>query len=190
MIVTRARTIPALRSSTSRIIAPRLPFVAIRRWKSGVPPTNAPLSPEQERLEAEKQKALEAGREERRRLHEIEWDAPIISYDQLKPKTLSPNPDSFLIDVREPDETIQGMIPSAVNIPLSTFNTDIRMDSVAFKNKFGFNLPRKDQEVTFYCRSGKRSSTASDSAKRAGYTNILNYKGSWLEWVEKEGKPQ
>ncbi|TFK76870.1 Rhodanese-like protein, partial [Pluteus cervinus] len=96
--------------------------------------------------------------------------------------------DSYLIDVREPEEVIQGMIPSAVNLPLSVLATALHLEPNTFKEKYGFNKPEHPQEVIFYCRSGVRSTTASDVAKRNGYTNILNYKGSWLEWVEKENK--
>ena len=110
-----------------------------------------------------------------------------------------------MIDVREPDEVLQGSIPSSVNLPLTVLPTALGMPPVEFKEKFGFEKPRKDQEVTFYCRSGKRSTTASDVAKRNGYTryvlitfcawvvscssmlSVLNYKGSWLDWVEREG---
>lgn len=75
-----------------------------------------------------------------------------------------------MIDVREPDEVLQGSIPSAVNLPLSVLPASLNLSAAEFKEKFGFEKPRKDQEVTFYCRSGKRSTTASDVAKRNGYT--------------------
>ena len=78
------------------------------------------------------------------------------------------------------------------------------MNPEEFKEKFGFVKPKQNQEIVFYCRSGKRSASACDIAKRNGFTkwapqtlcschltdylsSILNYKGSWLEWVEKEG---
>ncbi|KAJ4476750.1 Rhodanese-like protein [Lentinula aciculospora] len=119
-----------------------------------------------------------------------DWDAKVINYNELKPKTESPASNSWLIDVREPDEVMQGMIPSAVNIPLTILPESLSASPAMFREKFGFEKPEKDQEVTFYCRSGKRSSSASDIAKRNRYTNILNYKGSWLDWVEREAKAQ
>jgi rhodanese-related sulfurtransferase len=61
------------------------------------------------------------------------------------------------------------MIPSAVNLPLSDFPVALRMDADKFKEKYGFKKPKADQEVVFYCRSGMRSSTASDVARRNGY---------------------
>ncbi|KAF5337241.1 hypothetical protein D9611_003247 [Ephemerocybe angulata] len=115
-----------------------------------------------------------------------DWDAKVLSYENLLPKTQSPTPDTFLIDVREPDEVAQGSIPSSVNVPLSVLPASLQLDPTEFEEKFGFQKPTHDQEVIFYCRSGKRSTTASDVAKRNGYKNILNYTGSWLEWTEKQ----
>ena len=74
-----------------------------------------------------------------------------------------------MIDVREPNEVLQGMIPSAVNLPLSDLSGALRMDGDKFKEKYGFKRPEFEQEVVFYCRSGMRSSTASDVARRNGY---------------------
>ncbi|KAL1762444.1 Rhodanese-like protein [Schizophyllum commune] len=112
-------------------------------------------------------------------------EAKEISYDELLPKTTSPSLDAYLIDVREPNETEQGMIPSAVNLPLSELPNSLHLGSTDFKAKYGYEKPRKDQEITFYCRSGKRSTTACEIAAQNGYNNLLNYKGSWLEWVSK-----
>jgi len=117
-----------------------------------------------------------------------DWDAKTLTYEELKPKTLQPSADAYLIDVREPDEVLQGSIPSAVNLPLTVLANSLHLSREAFKNQFGFEKPARGQEVVFYCRSGKRAATACDIAKRNGYTNLANYKGSWLDWVEKEKK--
>jgi len=116
-----------------------------------------------------------------------DWDAKELTYEELKPKTEQPSTDKYLIDVREPDEVRLGAIPSAVNLPLSVLSGALHLSPDAFKAQYGFDKPKKDQEVVFYCRSGKRSTTACDVAKRNGFTNLLNYKGSWLEWSEREG---
>ncbi|KAH9949021.1 Rhodanese-like protein [Amylocystis lapponica] len=116
-----------------------------------------------------------------------DWDAKELSYEELKPKTQQPTPDKYLIDVREPDEVRLGTIPSAVNLPLSVLSGALHLKPDTFKAQYGFDKPQKDQEIVFYCRSGKRSTTACDVAKRNGFTNLLNYKGSWLDWVEREG---
>jgi rhodanese-related sulfurtransferase len=78
--------------------------------------------------------------------------------------------DILLIDVREKDEVAQGAIPSSVNIPLSVFVDALRSSPEDFQRVHGFPKPRKDQDMIFYCRSGKRSATAADSAKDNGFT--------------------
>lgn len=78
--------------------------------------------------------------------------------------------DAYIIDVREPDEVIQGSLPSAVNLPLTVISESLHLNPVAFKEKHGFEKPKRDQEIVFYCRSGKRSASACDVAKRNGYT--------------------
>jgi thiosulfate:glutathione sulfurtransferase len=65
------------------------------------------------------------------------------------------------------------MIPSAVNLPLSGLPEALHMDGEMFKEKHGFRKPAYDQEIVFYCRSGMRSSTASDVARRNGYTKYV-----------------
>lgn len=71
---------------------------------------------------------------------------------------------------------MQGMIPSAVNLPLSVLGNALHTNHAEFKKMYGFEKPLLDQEVIFYCRSGQRSTTASDVAKRNGYTKfVYNY---------------
>ncbi|KAN0100909.1 Rhodanese-like domain containing protein [Tylopilus felleus] len=115
------------------------------------------------------------------------WKGPILTYEQLKPKTLSPSNNAYLIDVREPDEVMQGSIPSSVNLPLSVIANSLNLNAQAFRSQHGFDKPGKAQEIVFYCRSGKRSASACDIARRNGYENVINYEGSWLDWVSQEG---
>ncbi|THH27021.1 hypothetical protein EUX98_g7167 [Antrodiella citrinella] len=153
----------------------------------------------------DEQKAARRAALETRDDKQRDWDAKILSYEDLKPRTQQPSSDSYLIDVREPDEVLQGSIPSSVNLPLSVLGKSLHLKPAEFQEKFGFPLPKKNQEVVFYCRSGVRSASACDVAKRNGWTkcviltlqctntdeiaSVMNYKGSWLEWLEKEGKP-
>ncbi|KAJ7139894.1 endoplasmic reticulum protein [Mycena epipterygia] len=166
----------AFRPQTFQPIQPRFFSRTLQRYESNeAKPGPEKLTPEQAFKAAQKlSDSLQS-----------DWDAKVLTYEELLPKTRSPSPDSYLIDVREPEEVIQGMIPSAVNLPLSVLGNSLHLQPEAFQAKHGFEKPKKSQELTFYCRSGKRSTTASDVAKRNGYTNILNYKGSWLEWQSK-----
>jgi len=51
-----------------------------------------------------------------------------------------------------------------------------------FKAKYGFNKPEKSEKLVIYCRSGNRAGRACAIAAEAGFTDILNYKGGWIEW--------
>ncbi|KAG8925439.1 hypothetical protein FRC02_009682 [Tulasnella sp. 418] len=120
-------------------------------------------------------------------IEEETWKAPMVAYEEVKAKSSQPSLDSYIIDVREPNEAAsQGSIPSSVAIPLSTFETSLALPDIDFEAKHGFNKPGKDQEIIFYCRSGRRSTIASREAHLHGYTNVKNYSGSWLDWMAKE----
>ncbi len=166
-------------SSSSRLVPVFRPVLLRARFESTVPPPN---SDDKAAWKAARERADDLIRD---------WDAKVITYEELKPKTESPSPvrylavtlsyiidsnprqDAYLIDVREPDEVAQGMIPSAVNIPLTVLGDALHMSPEDFSTKFGFKKPGIRQEVTFYCRSGKRSTSASDVAKRNGYTKCV-----------------
>jgi rhodanese-related sulfurtransferase len=95
-------------------------------------------------------------------------DAP-----RLTPQTYLDNvadTDHFLVDVREPNEVSStGVIPGAVNIPLSQL--EARVSEVP-----------TDTTVVVYCNSGNRSRTAATILANAGYTELLDLTGiqQWL----------
>src|SRR6266404_2494870 len=97
------------------------------------------------------------------------------------------------------------MIPSAVNLPLSGLSGALHLEGEKFRETYGFKKPALDQEIVFYCRSGMRSASASDVARRNGFKkymcsptisqlilisfppSVFSYKGSWLDWKAREG---
>ncbi|TPX61010.1 hypothetical protein SpCBS45565_g07351 [Spizellomyces sp. 'palustris'] len=87
-----------------------------------------------------------------------------------------------LIDVREPSEVSLGRIPTAQHIPLGNIQTALQLPDEEFEATYGFRKPSIDDDVIFYCRSGKRSEAALGAAQGLGFKNARNYKGSWLEW--------
>ena len=74
--------------------------------------------------------------------------------------------DYLILDVRTPEEFAQGHIPGAINIP----NEDIGTEPIEA-------LPRKDQPLLVYCRSGNRSRQASQKLADQGYTKVLEFGG-------------
>lgn len=94
----------------------------------------------------------------------------------------------LLIDVREPDEYKANSIPTALNIPITSQPDALMLGADEFEERFGWQKPPLQKEVVFFCKAGVRSSAAAQLAKMAGYENVGEYRGSWLDW-EKNGGP-
>ncbi|KAJ9120435.1 hypothetical protein QFC24_005107 [Naganishia onofrii] len=116
------------------------------------------------------------------------WGPPIVTYEELKPLTEQPNDDILIVDVRENDEVALGSIPSAVSLPLSVLKEHLSSsyNPGTFQKEHAFSKPLPEQKMIFFCRSGKRSATACQLASEAGYKNLRNYEGSWLDWTRRE----
>ena len=67
------------------------------------------------------------------------------------------NKDAVVIDVREPDEYVQGHVPGSINIPTSQINT--------------VNYA-KDTPLYLYCLSGGRSKMAMGFLEQKGFQNV------------------
>lgn len=72
-------------------------------------------------------------------------------------------PGTLLIDVRTPEETADGMLKGAVNIPHEQIGQRIAALTT-------------DPETTIvvYCRSGRRSTVASEALEARGYRQVIN----------------
>ncbi|MEX1063651.1 MAG: sulfurtransferase [Balneolaceae bacterium] len=105
-----------------------------------------------------------------------------------------------LVDVRSPDEFTgkilappglnelsqrPGHIPGASNIPWSkAVNEDGTFKSIdELKKLYEGEGITPDKEIIAYCRIGERSAHSWFVLNELlGYTNVLNYDGSWTEW--------
>lgn len=76
-----------------------------------------------------------------------------------------------LIDVREPDEHAQGMIPGTLHIPRGFL--ELRIER---------NVPDRETPVVIYCASGTRSVLAARSLAELGYTNVASLAGGFTGW--------
>ena len=79
-----------------------------------------------------------------------------------------------------------GRIPGAINIPITTHPESFHVPDDEFEMRFDYPRPGQDEELVFYCKAGVRSRAAAALAKEAGWTNVGEYPGSWLDW-EKNG---
>ncbi|CAO1366345.1 unnamed protein product [Diamesa serratosioi] len=112
--------------------------------------------------------------------------AQIASYEEVK--DLPNHPEKLLIDVREPSELVEfGQIPTSINIPLKTLEDALKLTSEKFFETFGRTKPSSENELIFHCKGGGRAGRATELALTLGFQNARNYKGSWMEWAEKEG---
>lgn len=86
-------------------------------------------------------------------------------------RTLIDQDHAAVLDVREPDETAQGVIPDAVTIPRGFL--EMRVENA---------IPDKDAPVVVYCASGVRSAFAAKSLHELGYTNAVSMNGGFDAW--------
>ena len=111
---------------------------------------------------------------------EKESDGKTSSYTQISMKEavamMEEETDYIILDVRTPEEFAEKHIPDAINIPNETIGEEPIPE-----------LPRKDQRILVYCRSGNRSKQASGKLAALGYTNVYEFGGinDWTGEIEK-----
>jgi rhodanese-related sulfurtransferase len=102
--------------------------------------------------------------------------AELIGLDHLQlSEKLKANSELVIIDVRSQQEFASGHVPGAVNIPHSSILGD-----VALLDRY------KDQDMVFYCRSGKRAKSVTDSLEASDYTlgrPLYQLEGDILGWI-------
>ncbi|XP_023668849.1 thiosulfate sulfurtransferase/rhodanese-like domain-containing protein 3 [Paramormyrops kingsleyae] len=108
-----------------------------------------------------------------------------VSHQQLK--QLLSTRTGVVIDVREPWELREyGSIPGSINVPLGQVNQALQLTPDDFREKYGSDMPRPNNQVVFSCLAGIRSKKALDTAVSLGYSNVQHYPGGWEEWAERE----
>ena len=94
-----------------------------------------------------------------------------ITVEEIKAK-MDRKEDFIFIDVREPYEYEEYNIGARL-IPLGDF-----MDNIPNLEEY------RDNEIIIHCRSGKRSSMASEVLTNAGFPNVKNMIGGIIRWQE------
>ncbi|KAJ3046182.1 Uncharacterized protein HK097_000964 [Rhizophlyctis rosea] len=96
---------------------------------------------------------------------------PVVSFEELQNLVEGKvKKDYVLIDVREPFEVFEsGVIPTAKHIPVANLFDALRLDPETFKTTYGFSKPSQSDQVIFYCRSGRRSGIAFETANQLGF---------------------
>lgn len=81
-----------------------------------------------------------------------------------------------LLDVREPDETAQGVVPGSVVIVRGNLEAQVEA-----------RIPGKDTEVIVMCAGGVRSAFAAKTLSELGYSNVTSMDGGFNRWKD-EGR--
>jgi rhodanese-related sulfurtransferase len=91
--------------------------------------------------------------------------------------------DVLLVDLREPGETADGVIPGAVLAPRGML--EFHADPQTPYHLPGFDRARR---VILYCAAGSRSALGASALQRLGYEDVGHLDGGYRAWVE-EGRP-
>ena len=93
---------------------------------------------------------------------------PSITVQQLAAR-LEAGETPFIVDVRQPEEEVEGTIPGALLIPLATLPERLA------------ELPA-DREILVHCKAGGRSSRAVKFLHEAGFPQAVNIEGGINAW--------
>lgn len=80
-----------------------------------------------------------------------------------------PSEDLVFLDVRQPEEWREGVIPGSVKISLGALRGRLTELDV-------------NKHYILVCRSGNRSGTAAQMMESAGFTRLANFQGGMLAW--------
>jgi rhodanese-related sulfurtransferase len=95
-----------------------------------------------------------------------------ISIEEFKAIAEKGSPDKVILDARDIDEAMNGMIKGAINVPAGQIKEKLK------------DIP-KNKEIITHCVTGLRAESAYDDLKEAGYkTRFLNA----LIQIDKDGK--
>ncbi|WYZ45430.1 hypothetical protein EsH8_VIII_000746 [Colletotrichum jinshuiense] len=110
------------------------------------------------------------------------WDFEQVAELAKDPK------DVVIVDSREPGELVEtGRIPTAINIPVATAPDSFHISEEEFEDRYGFPRPGQDAELVIYCKAGVRSRALASLARDAGWKNVGEYPGSFLDWQKNGG---
>jgi molybdopterin/thiamine biosynthesis adenylyltransferase/rhodanese-related sulfurtransferase len=97
--------------------------------------------------------------------------AEVPELTPLELSRLAPRP--VVLDVREKQETDQGMLPGAKHVPRGFL--ELRIEET---------VPDRDTDVVLYCAGGTRSLLAARTLRDMGYTHVRSMSGGYGAWKD------
>ena len=93
-------------------------------------------------------------------------------------KVKDSNPDTLFIDPRDESDirSTTGIIPGAVNVPLSTLNEN--------PEKLSSELTSRTRTIITACQGGPMGALAAHALKKHGYDNVFFIDGGTQGWLD------
>ena len=87
----------------------------------------------------------------------------------------------ILVDVREPNEVADGVIPGAISVPrgMLEFHADPT-------SPYHLDELQPERRVVVYCKSGSRSALAGAALKALGYRDVAHLDGGMAAWTQSQ----
>jgi rhodanese-related sulfurtransferase len=104
----------------------------------------------------------------------VQQQEPFKRIDVEEAKKLMAEGKVRVVDVRNPDEWVQGHIPEAVHVPLPQI---VNNPQASLQGDL-------DQPQLFVCAVGERSAVACEVAAMLGYKEIYNLSGGTTAWIK------
>jgi len=96
---------------------------------------------------------------------------------------LQNNPDTLILDVREPYEFDAMHIKGSLNVPRGVLETACEYD---YEETVPDLVEARDRDVVVVCRSGNRSIFACEVMQRMGYKKVMSLKTGLRGWSDYE----
>jgi adenylyltransferase/sulfurtransferase len=109
-------------------------------------------------------------------LDQARSEIPEVDCAELQ-SLLAADSNHAVLDVREPEEVAQGLIPAALHIPRGYL--ELRVETL---------LSDRSRPITVYCAGGVRSLLAASTLKAMGYRDVRSLKGGFSAWKD-QGMP-
>lgn len=113
--------------------------------------------------------------------------AELVTSARTQVEELSPDqfaeeaarPDTVVVDLREPDERLEGTISGAVPVPRGML--EFRADPTS---PYHDERLHPDRRILLHCASGGRSALGAAALRALGYTDVAHLAGGMASWRE------
>jgi len=96
-------------------------------------------------------------------------------------EAIQKNPDTLVLDVREPAEWAEGHVPGALLVPRGMLEAKADLEYANREPR----LADRSQPIIVHCASAARSAMAADVLQQMGFTNVRSLAGGIVAWKEK-----